>query len=181
MFRPLLIKFYLILFNLYHNFWQNIFTYIGRISIIYYANKENKLQNITLNYYSGYNLTKYKSGDYYVKFYDKNGINHIALNGNINDLQYIKTIDTSQCPMRRKNITLYSNDKMLKANLEILDNYKTISNSITNGNAITDLEKIFGFLNLECTHIKIIEIFPFTKKIYKTSEINLGDLYYDYQ
>src|SRR5690606_22585628 len=134
---------------------------------------------ITLNYYLNYNLSKFQNGTYYIKIYSVDELNHFTFSGNLEYLnEYLleqtkddndgddgnynlsNTSNTSNS-LKRKKILLLKNVTPLNINLQIIDNYhlnikKLKRPSVTN---LSQLVKIFG---LDCTHVTIMEMSPFS-------------------
>jgi len=170
---------FLKLYSYYEKIYQLIFNWINNITIIYHIS-ESKIKNITLNYYTGINLIPYSKGTFYTKTYHKYGSDHIAFNGNLNNItklhRSISTNNLDNNPKRKYIITLLNNDKPINFNLQILDNY--MKNVIFYGNnAIINLNDIFKYLGVECTHLNLTNINPFFRKTINIDKINLNELY----
>lgn len=161
--------------NIYVILRKIFFTWISKIILIYYI-KENGNQNITWNYYLNYNLDKYIKGTYYIKIYDIRGINHIAYNGNLNNINKMNTAQIIENLPRRKNILLLNNGIPNSADLQLLDNYRT--NMIYfQESCITNLGTILSLMGLKCDQVAIIQSYPFNKIVMKTDEIDIDYLY----
>lgn len=172
------IKFFLSMHYLYQLCWTVVFRIIGNLILIYHI-YDGKLRNITFNYYFGYNMDKYKTGCYYLKICDINGVNHIAFFGNLDD---IKPNDFIICgyedPPKRKNIILYNGEKIITFNLDILDNYfVNIKNCQSKIKPIKNLGKIFDFFGIKCTNIVLINLYPFKMEKVKPDDIDIDYLY----
>lgn len=167
------IKFY----QIYNIIWNLIFSFLGKIMMIYHLEKD-ELNNITLHYYFDMIPKKFETGIYYIKFIDSNGTNHIAYQGNINQIKDISLHDPSENPPKRKNIALVNHDQFSYSDLHLLDNYK-MNIPKSPFVPVTNLSKIMIFLGIKCSHIKIIEIIPFSNKIVKIDDLDINSLYYD--
>ena len=174
MLQQLIINIWLTIYYYYSLFWRIFFSYIGSFIFIYHI-KEKKMRNITFNYYFKYGLDKFKNGTFYAKIYNAEGTSHIAFNGEIDHIHKINIQPDITRP-KRKKIILLNNENPLNVDLQILDSYK-INMKHLGDSCITNLAEITKMLNLECTHVTIIEMFPF-KKI--TMEIDNVDINYMY-
>lgn len=159
--------------------WEYIFTKIGNICLIYAIIDENNMiykKNITFNYYTGYNLDKYKNGTFYVKIFNKYGITNVAFNGNITEIKEIKIVDPHINRPKRKNIILQENNKPININLEILDNYR--QNMITCAVPVTNLGKILKILDIDCTNITVVQSMPFLRQTISVDVVDIDFIYY---
>lgn len=171
----LFLKIYQFYHKFYHKFyhwvWDGIFSLIGSVVIIYRLEK-GVLRNVTIQYYLGEDMGK---GTFYAAIYNKQGINHISFVDDVDQIKYLSLATSSENPPHRKNITFILNDTPCYINLDILDNYK--SNIDRYSNPVTDLKRILTCLGINATHVKIIEIKPFSKIICKVEEMAIGHLY----
>jgi hypothetical protein len=169
------IKIFLLVHQYYNLIWKNIFLWIGNIILIYHVN-DGKMKNITFNYYLKYNLDKFRTGTFYAKKYDTKGMNHIAFNGNVDHINKIGPGLNDELP-KRKKIILLNNGKPVGVDLQILDNYK-INMKHFGESSISNLELITKMLGLKCTHVTIIEMFPFNKITMEIRNIDIEYLYH---
>ena len=176
MFRSLLLSIYLNIYRYYDLLWKFIFSYIGNIFLIYYINDDD-IKNITMNYYFGWNLKKFKSGTYYLKIFDANGTNHIAFIGNIELIHKIKITESFENPPKRKRVILLNENNPININLEVLDNYKTNTKHLQSS-SISNLKEITKILGLKCSHVTIIETRPFNKITMDVESVDINYLYY---
>lgn len=159
--------------------WVYIFNKIGNIYIVYYIiDKNNEIykENISFNYYTGYNLDKYTSGVFHIKIYNKYGITNIAYDGNISEITKIQVTDPYVNRPKRKNIILQENNKPININLEILDNYR--QNMMICRNPISNLKKILKILDINCTNITIIQSMPFLRQTINIDAIDIDLIYF---
>lgn len=180
MLEKILINFFFIIYRYYVLCWQLFFYYIKNIVFVYYIN-DGKIKNITLNYYLKYNINDYKKGTYYVKIYSLDNMNHIAFKGDIDHINKITinkitTLADVKIP-KRKKIILLNNEKPININLQILDNYK-INMEYFKDASISNLAQIINILGLKCTHITIIELYPFQKTTIEIENVDIKFLYY---
>ncbi|AYV85738.1 MAG: hypothetical protein Satyrvirus35_4 [Satyrvirus sp.] len=171
-----LLYIYFKIYQLYCTIWKLIFKKFSRVILVYYFDGNN-LKNITMNYYFGIGLSKFRTGVFYLKIFDENGVNHIAFEEKITNIKNIVLYDPLKNPPRRKNITFLNDETSLEVDLCALDNYKmNIEKLIVE--PICDLKKILKFLGHDCTHVKIIEMRPFSKTLVDINEIHINQLYY---
>ena len=78
---------------------------------------------------------------------------------------------------KRKNVLLMNGDKPVEINLDIFDNYKSNIECVGD-NKITKMETITIFFGIKCTHVKFIELIPFSQKVVPISEVDIDDIYY---
>ena len=149
--------------------------------------KNGNLSNVTFNYYTGFNITKYSEGSFFTKIFDINGIHYAGYNGHIN---MVDLLELSRTTHQRKRILLSNNqtnktnktnqinqtNKTISFPLEKLDNYYSNSLLLEN-NSIIDLEQILRFFDIDCTHITIIEIIPFSRTEKTVKGLCINDLY----
>lgn len=181
LFRSYCINFTLFIFNIYINFLKNILYYTGSLMTIYYI-KNNKLTNITLPYYLNYNLYKYLEGEYYIKIYSMEKTDHFVYKGTLLDLKKIN-LTNEELNFKRKKFILYDKDKIIKDDLNIIDNYYKNLNylSLTHQSMCTDdytkLKNIFLYLGIKCTHIEFINFLPFSKYTLPIDDMSVQALY----
>lgn len=171
----LYLKVYLKVYQWYTFIWHKIFTWIGKVMLIYHIDGD-KMKNITWNYYLKYGMEKFKNGMFYAKIYDIRGLNHIAFNGDISHVHRIKA-DSLENPPKRKNVILLDNDIPIDIDLDVLDKYRTNMLHFED-QGIANLGKILTLIGLKCTHVIIIQMFPFNKKTMKIDEVDIDHLYY---
>lgn len=174
---------FFMLHNFYSFLWKKFFSQITKLLIIYFC-EDKSLKNITLNYYTGFNLSKYSTGTYFIKYFDVNGTNYTAFNGTLNDILKISQFNNPLTNLlanpknipQRKKILLKCGENPIQFNLQILDNYK-LNMTLFGKNSIGNLSKIMTFLGIKCTGATIINIFPPSKKDLKIENTNISDLY----
>ena len=162
----------------YDYIWKLIFTYINKIILIYHIGNDNIISNITLNYYFGYGLNKYKNGPYYLKLYNKYDTVYLACNGTITDITRNISVVSSHKQNnkpKRKKIILMNNDMTINVDLKILDNY--FSQITHYENLITDLKIICDTMGIKCTHINVINLNPFSKTLLDINQTDIRELY----
>ena len=163
---------YLYVYQLIIFVWSIFFRYWGPVFLVYNINN-GSAKNITLYYYL-YCLTKYKRGLYYCKVLNKNRIDHITFQGDINQIKKIKLLD--EHPYRkRKNITLLNNNDIVHFDLNALDNYMHNMQSINK--VILCPKDVLKCLGIECTDIEFIAFSPFRKFMRPVNDITFADLY----
>lgn len=175
MIRSILVNIYLQLYYYYSALWKYIFDFIGKIIFIYHVN-ENRIKNITWNYYSGYGMNNFKSGTFYAKIYNADGTHHIAYNGEVSKINNLVPISNPESSPRRKNVILLNDDKPINVDLAILDNYKI--NMLHFDNSLTNLGMILKLIGLNCTHVTIIQTIPFNKKTIEIDQVDIHHLYH---
>ncbi len=176
MFRTLLINIYLKIYQYYIFLRKIFFSCINNVKLVYFIDGD-KVKNISINYYLGLKSDNFKTGKYYLKIFNGSGTNHIAFNGNINDVSRIKIAECYDNPPKRKNVILLDNGVPLDINLEILDNY--VSNiKYFPEQSIINLGSVLQFLGFSCTHATIIETKPFSKTITDVNDVDVGHLYH---
>jgi hypothetical protein len=173
------LRFFILVYQLHRLLWIFVFTIIGRIVFVYHV-ENDKSKNITLNYYLGYNMNKYKNGCYYLKICDINGTNSIAFVGNLDNIKLdIFGLCKNENPPKRKTIILYNHEKIISFDLEILDNYFTNSKQCKNDiKPIKNLGKILKIFGITCTHIVVIQLYPFKKEQIEPDKIDIEYLYF---
>lgn len=176
MYKSFLIQVCLCVYYYYTLMRKIILNYVGNIIFVYHIN-EHQRNNITLNYYMGYNLRKYGFGAYYVKMIGPSDTHHIAINGDLEHIDTIKNMDVAGNFPKRKKIILSNNEIPLSINMEILDKYKMVVDNVGEI-GVKNLGLILFYLGIKCTDVTIIEMFPFTKKTFNVNEIEIDHLYY---
>lgn len=181
LFRSYCINATLFIFNIYINFLKNILYYTGSLMTIYYI-KNDRLTNITLQYYLNYNLYNYLEGEYYVKKYSMEKTDHFVYKGTLLDLEKIK-LSNEELNFKRKKFILYDNDKIIKDDLNIIDNYYKNLNYLSSNhislyiNDYVKLKNTFIYLGIRCTHIEFINFLPFSKYTLPVNDMSLKELY----
>ena len=171
-----MLNIFLLCYYYYNLIWEYIFGWLGEFMFIFYVSDDhNNLKNITWNYYLGFNLDEYTSGTYYLKIYNSTGTNHIAFNGNLADIHKKNMYQYPEKLPKRKNIILLDGDISVNIDLKILDNYKI--STLPYDNSITNLGQILKLLDINCTHITIIQMRPFLKVVMDVEDVNINDLY----
>lgn len=166
---------YFFLYGIYIFIWKLLFKLTGPIYFIYTIESDNRIKNITLNYYSRIRLSKYNQGKYFCKILDEEQTKYITYHGELNDIFRIHIPNSHIVTIKRKNVTIFNNQKPVSADLNILDNYyKNILHLKSNPPDLTLLLKCFG---INGTHIQIINFAPFSIKLYNIQDLNLQDLY----
>jgi len=156
--------------------WKFLFRWLDNIVFIYHLN-ENKVKNITWNYYLGYGLDKYKYGTYYAKIFKTSGTNHVAFDGHLDHIENIKIVVTSEIkPPKRKHVILLDNGLPISVDLAVLDNYKINMKHYENY-SVKNLGKILKLLGLDCSHVTIIQHVPFSKKTIDVHETDIDIIY----
>lgn len=173
------LMFYLFLrFYYYYNLiWDLVFSWLGQIMFLFYIDcQDNELstrcRNITWNYYLNYNMDKFKKGTYYAKILNVNGINQLAFNGNIME---INNRILPQNKPKRKNIILQNNSIPINIDLKVLDNYKMSISGFNN--PITNMGQILDLLGIPCTEVSIIRMHPFSKITLPINDVDIDYLY----
>lgn len=174
--KSLLIQVYLCIYYYYRLIRKLMLNYLGKIIFVYHIN-DHQLNNITLNYYMGYNLRKYNFGSFYVKMIGPSDTHHIVINGDLEHINSIKNIDVANNSPKRKKIILSNNNVPLNINMEVLDKYKVVSDYVGDI-GIKNLGLILYYMGIKCTDVTIMEMFPFTKKTFNVNEIEIDHLYY---
>lgn len=171
----IIVNFLLYFYKCYNSIWKYIFAYFDKLIILYYIENGNK-KNITFNYYLNYGLSKFNYGLYYVKIFSLSGMNHIAFDGNIGDIEKIKKFGWIEQPQKRKKIILLDDEaKPININLSILDDYKILSTNFKK--SVTNLGDVFKILDIGCTSVSIVQFNPFSKKILSVNDTHINDLY----
>jgi hypothetical protein len=176
MLKNFLLQTYIYLYYIYQFLWNTFFSYVGKVMIIYYSDDDH-LSNITLNYYFGYRLHQYRQGVYYIKFFDKNGVNHIGFRGSVADIdwfRYVRPIVLGD--VKRRNVLLLMNDDVSQVNLDVLDNYKS-NMAYFAERSICMLADIFFFLKIKCSHIKMFTMSPFRVKVEPVGNLSIDAIY----
>ena len=175
----LLIKYYLWSYQKYCRLRTIFFKLIKSIIFVYYYNGTTH-KNITLGYYLGLNLKKYKSGTYYVKKYHLAGCDRFAFNGEIQDIRTHRPSTITDYKYQRKQFTLSNTttnpSTIINKDLQILDNY--YYNTSQFNDPVLKLNSIFHLMSIKCDQIIMISTRPFTKKIFDVKNMSIGDLYY---
>lgn len=175
MYQRIIIQLYLFLFDMIEYLWKITFGIIENIHIVYFI-ENNRLNNITLNYYTGFQIKKYSQGEFYVRTIDINGNNYAGFIGNINQINIIPRINMEMIPPKRRTIFFYSNDNILDVDLSKLDNYMVRTQNLDT--PINELDKIIKFFRWDCTRIKIITFPLFSVREVVPSEVSINQLYY---
>jgi hypothetical protein len=175
MFWSIFLYIYLKIYQFYCFLWKHIFKKIGTFTILYFIDQDN-IKNITINYYLGFSLDKFKNGSFYAKIYNENDFNHIVYKGDILQLEKIKTINTPYKSFKRKKFLLTHNDSPMHIDLNILDNYK--KNMDYFDSSETNLGKILFIMGYKCNKIIIIQTNPIVKTIKNVDEVEIDNLYY---
>lgn len=190
MFESLFLGVYFRFYQYYIRVWEYLFTKIKQITFVYYIEGNTK-KNITPNYYTGYQINKYKKGKFYTKIYDISGTKHAAFTGNLGQINklvehgnsdssstsyYRDNIDVEKnVAPKRKQIFLTKNSEPINVDLVILDNYKLVVSKINN--PVTNLGEILKLMGIDCTHVVILEMFPFKKTIMAVADVDINELY----
>ncbi|AGC01843.1 hypothetical protein H012_gp620 [Acanthamoeba polyphaga moumouvirus] len=167
------IKLLLILYSFYQYLYRIFFGTFKKIRLVYFITDE-KVCNITFNYYLGLGLKKYNKGTFYIKEYNINNKNHIAFTGKLSEIQDFKIIDSNP---NRKNIIIMNNNEPCNFDLNILDNYK-IHSDYYHESCIKNMSIILKILGINSTHINVMTIIPFTNKQIPIQDLNIDDLYF---
>ncbi|MEM0354189.1 MAG: hypothetical protein QXW79_01270 [Thermoplasmata archaeon] len=141
----------------------------------------SSIRNVTLYYYLGLIPKKYKLGVYYVKIYYATDYHHFAFYGRIYDLGKVKIDEFEKKSIGkpvRKNIILISGDKVVSFDLNIMDKYKK-DISIVGKMAVTNVSLILKFFGVECTNVKIYQLFPFRQENLPAIRTDINYLYLD--
>ncbi len=180
MFDKLLLNIYLYLYCLFMGFYSNILHVIGPFHFIYYCNGSDKI-NLTWRRYFRYGMNDYKRGVFYVKTINSVGTNHLAYHGNIRHFDYLKFKKSINKLFKRKSIMFLKKENPINFDFNLLDNYKyTIDNTIWKNNKyrpVTNLNTISKIFDLDATHIQIINLKPFQKKIVPITDTTIDMLY----
>lgn len=176
------IKYYLALHKKYEYIKKLIFKIIKNIIIVYYVTNTPSMKttkkNITLNYYSGLFLDKYKTGRYYVKKYHESGHDIFGFSGELAEIKQHKSTNvTDYETTKRKQLLITNSKETINQDLIVFDNY--YCNIKQFKNPITEVNTILNLMNIKCDEITVIEKRPFKKKIYDIDEITIQDLYYN--
>ena len=173
-FYQICIKIYLRIYQYYILLQKLFFLLIGNIIIIHQIDN-NVINNVTLKYYLGYKLNKSDSSLYHAKIYNIDGTSQIAFKGDINQVRKIKKATLLNIP-KRKNVILLNENIPIDIDLDIFDNYK-INVEQLKESSITNLSEITQILGIKCTHVSIIEKFPFKKVTTMIKDMDINDLY----
>ena len=175
MIKKYLLQTYIYLYYIMQLLWARFFGLVNKF-IMVYSYENDALTNVTMNYYLG---LVHKKSTYYVKIFDKNGINHIAFNGCCHDLRKIPFIDTNQkLHFKRKNILLLADGAVSNVNLDILDNYRK-NLQIYAEKAVVDLDVVLKILNIKCSDVKIISMSPFKILSVPVAGTDINSIYWD--
>jgi hypothetical protein len=174
MFEKYFIKIYLYLYKLYIILRKLLFRIIGCVYIIYHI--DDKITNITLNYYSGYGINKYHTGNYYLKIIGSDKVDHFAHSGNLTDINKI-SLPKSSVSLKRKNIMLLDNNTPINFDLNKIDNYMHNMHHLKDSKLL-EMKWILNCFNIKCTHIQFTTLFPFNKEIYPIDNTNVDILYH---
>lgn len=166
MLKKILINVYLKSYKFYLTVRNILLKRLGPIYILYHL--DGKISNITLNYYTGIIPAKYNQGNYFCRIINEYGTNYISYSGNLNKMQ----LECSSVPIRRKNIMLLNESKVINFDLNILDNY--VSNMRDKS---LKLELIFACFGVNCTCVQFVTLNPFKKEIIPINELVVSDLY----
>ena len=163
---------YLCIYQFILFIWSIFYKYWGPVHLMYFINNSTA-KNITLFYYF-YCLNKYKRGLYYCKILNKNRIDHITFQGDINQVKNIQLLD--EHPYRkRKNITLLNDGDIVHFDLNILDNY--MHNTQTTNKVVLCPKDVLKCLGIECTDVEYIEFSPFRKSVRPINDVTFNDFY----
>jgi hypothetical protein len=169
------------MYLLFHKFYMYIRHMFFRLfsSIVFvYHYSDDKIRNITWNYYLGYGLDKFKNGTFYAKVFKKSGTKHIAFDGHIDQISKIEIVDESEINIpKRKHIILSHNGEPLDVDLTILDNYR-MNMEHFEGISVKNLGKILKLLGLKCSHVTILQHRPFYKKTIDVREVDIDVIYH---
>lgn len=174
------VKLNLMIYRYFDILWDFFFTYVKKLLFVYYYGADEKVKNITFNYWTTIGLDKYRSGIYYLIINHKMGIERVAINGIVNDVEdttdKILVKDTNIDP-KRKNVLLLNGDEPVALDLNIIDNY--MANSLVVGNsAITDLSIISKLIGVKCTNVAITGKFPnIIRNILSIDKLTIDKLY----
>nr|WBF70887.1 hypothetical protein [Megavirus caiporensis] len=177
MLTAILINLLLTIYNIQNLLWNIFFSIVPKICFIYFIDGLKKY-NITFNYYSGINLSKFKNGIYYIKRYDITGINHFAFRGDISEISdYVPAIELLEYDQpKRKNVIFMNNNIPCDKDLAIIDNYKMNADYYPDV-SISNLHQITKMLDIPCTHINIITLKPFRNQTIPIEMVKLNDIY----
>lgn len=175
MWQLFLLQLYMRFHGYYQYFWELLFYYVGRILFVYYIEKD-KIKNITINYYTGFGMQKYTKGTYYIRFFDKSGTNHVAYDGCHSHISKFEPTNFLENLPKRKSVVLLDNDKPVIVNLEVLDKYR--SNMINFETSVKNLGKILELLGIQCTHVAVIEMMPYTRNVHHVNDIDIDYIYH---
>lgn len=174
MVKKYILSTYLYFYQLFIFLWNIIFAINGPIYMVYHIDSGD-MRNITFFYYV-YCLSKYRKGLYYCQILNRNRVDHITFEGDIDHIKKIELLD--EHPYRkRKNITLIKNDHVIHFDLNLLDNY--VHNMQHNKKPLLTPREILKYLGVECTHVDFVEFFPFRKIRRDIDELTLIDFYDD--
>ena len=124
MITSFLLGIYLILYHAYLWLWLMFFSKIRNLTLVYFV-RDNKITNITLQYYLNFWLDNYKLGTYYLRIYNLHGTNHLTYTGALTDIPTINPIyNTDVSTPRRKDVLLMLNSQPVCVDLAVIDNYR---------------------------------------------------------
>lgn len=179
--QRLLIRTFLTLNGWYMVARKLFFRLFGKIILIYFLNKSTQnINNITLNYITGWGLGKYKQGDYFCKIYDIDGSSSIGFSGGVRNVAMLrhKGAGSDGVPRPyRKNVTFFNGENMINVDLNAMDAY--MKNTSSYPNPIIDLQKILRFMNasVTATHVCITKIMPYKKEMLPIDDMTIYNLY----
>lgn len=164
------------IYMFYRRLWEFFLNHFGPIYILYYYDGK-KFMNLTLRYYLTYCYKKYTCGSYFCRIYGSDYVNNFIYSGQLRDVRMIK-LPIIKPRLKRKNLIFYDNKKTLTVNLNVLDDYMLNMQSINatdDSNIPTKL--IFDLLGLNCSHVHIITMKPYSKIIKPIHELKIAELY----
>jgi len=173
-FIKLFIFLYMYFYGWYQRLWEMLIDTVGPLYIIYHFDG-NKFVNITFGYYLNWWLSsRYHTGSYFCKKLLRDRTNHFTFTGK---LDIIRTLTTPDIPsVKRHNIMLYLDSKPREVNLNILDNYVTTMKHLNHSHTIRN-SLILKQLGLECSHVQITMLRPFSKVMKGINDMKLEELY----
>ncbi|BCS83032.1 hypothetical protein QLL95_gp1091 [Cotonvirus japonicus] len=157
--------------------WNIIFEKISEFKCIYYMDENDNIINITFRYYLNCFLNNYQKGNYYVKCYNKYGINHVAFNGKLTEINKFKPT-SSNIFIKKRNFSLSYENKPVILSLDVFDNYKT-NICFYKDTHIQDLGKICKFFGVNCDTVSILIMKPFSRTNKNIKDSIINDLYFD--
>jgi len=171
----LLLRLYMGMYNICKDMRLLFFSMINKLTFVYFIG-DTDITNVTLRYYLGYGLSNYQTGTYYVRTHDKFGTSYLTFTGNITEIPHLNSYSISELtPPLRKNIILLDNNTIIDVDLDILDNY--IINIQNSDTYVTNMKLILELMGIDCTHIKIIQLRPFSAVILDADQVSIYDLY----
>jgi len=182
-----LVDIYIFLYECYASLRSSACRLFGNFHTIYFYDGI-ETTNITVNYHTNILLEPYQKGIYYIQSSNENYDDDYIFDGTIDDVtRYLSSYGNPiflnvsyQNPIsnNRKNVILFDGDQILNVNFHAIDRYKNYMVHDSNFTKVTDIQTILQILlHISCTHILIIQTFPFKKVTYDIKDVTIDMIY----